>query len=132
MLERMSPGAREWSGDSKFFLAFEHPEGLTTGIDIDTSGWVEEQKELFRSVGTWFLVDKASGQPLFVVCMGEGDQFFFVKHHTGNLMSGGSVMTYGCGKRQADGRAVELWFLPNGMVCGTEYEVDLIASRMLG
>jgi len=132
MLERMTPEGHEWNGDSRFFLAFEHPNGNTVGIDLDTSGWIEEQKDLFRAAGTWFLVDKGTGQPLFVVCVGEGDQFFFTKHHTGNLMAGGSLMSYGCGKKQADGRAVELWFLPNGMVCGTEYEVDLIASRMLG
>lgn len=132
MLESVAPQDHQWSGDSRFHLAFERHSGETIGIDIDTSGWIEEQKHLFREPGTWFLVDKASGRPLFVVVMNEGDQFFFVKHHVGNLMAGGSVMSYGFGKRRSDGKAVELWFLPNGMVCGSEEDVDLISSRMLG
>ena len=63
----------------------------------------------------------------------EGEQFYFVKHHVGNLMAGSEVLLYGMGKKQADGNKVNLWLLPNGMtVGGPEGDADLLASRMLG
>lgn len=124
----------QYAGDSKFFLVFTPaiagPEG-NVGIDVDVSGWIEEHKALFRTPGTWFLVDKDSGAVIFCVLLGEGDQFFYTKRHTGNLMGGRENISVGMGKKQADGTEVKLWLMPNGMVCGGE-DVDEVAVRLLG
>ena len=65
--------------------------------------------------------------------MEEGEQFYWVKHHVGNLMAGSEVTLYGLGKKQADGNKVNLWLMPNGMVVGgPEGDADLLAARMLG
>jgi len=127
------PSSREgtgWAGGSPFFLVFERGPGDNVGIDIDTSGWIEANRELFRTPGVWLLMRKSPTQPLFAVPLDEGDQFFFTKRHTGNLMAGSEVISYGLGKKTAAGWEIKLWLLPNGMVCGGE-DVDLLASRML-
>ena len=120
-----------WDGESPFFLVFERGPADNVGIDIDTPGWIEANKDLFRAPGVWLMMIKASRRPVFAVVLDEGDQFFFVKRHTGNLMAGREVISYGMGKKTADGLPVNLWLLPNGTVCGGD-DVDLLASRMLG
>jgi hypothetical protein len=122
---------REWQGDSPFWLMCkpEAAEG-NVGIDVDQPGWIEENKALMRSPGTWFLMAKRTGTALFSVVMFEGDQFYYAKRHVGDLMKGKEVLCYGIGKKQADGRFVNLWLLPNGSVCGGD-DVDVLAARML-
>jgi hypothetical protein len=129
--EDVSKTASGWVGESPFFLVFERGPGDNVGIDIDTSGWIEANKGLFRTPGTWLMLHKQSMKPVLCVSLDEGDQFFFTKRHTGNLMAGREVISYGMGKKQADGWEIKLWLLPNGMICGGE-DVDLLASRMLG
>jgi len=122
-----------WNGESPFFLVFERGPSDNVGIDIDTGGWIESFKELFRTPGVWLLMHKGQGRPVMAVVLEEGEQFYFVKHHVGNLMAGSEVLLYGMGKKQADGNKVNLWLLPNGMtVGGPEGDADLLASRMLG
>ena len=132
-LERLNniPEGSAWAGESPFFLVFERGPADNVGIDLDTPGWIEANKALFRTPGIWFLRHKQSGHLVFAVVLDEGDQFFFVKRHTGNLMAGREVISYGMGKKTADGLPVNLWLLPNGTVCGGD-DVDLLASRMLG
>lgn len=127
------PPRQEWAGQTPFFLVFERGPSDNVGIDVDTGGWIESNKELFRLPGVWLLMHKEYMRPVMSVVMGEGEQFYFVKHHVGNLMAGAEVVVYGMGKKRADGDTVNLWFLPNGMVVGgDEGEADLLASRMLG
>jgi len=130
--DKPSQEGSAWKGASPFFLVFERGPSDNIGIDIDEGGWIATNKDLFRAPGVWLLMQKAPTRPIFAVVLEEGDQFFFVKHHTGNLMAGSEVISYGMGKKQADGTEVKLWLLPNGMVCGGEGDVDLLASRMLG
>lgn len=122
----------EWSGDTPYFLIFTPPEGVdgNVGIDVDAPGWIEANKPLFRATGTWFLARKEDMRPVFCVLIDEGDQFFFVKHHVGNLMAGREVVAIGMGKKTSDGVPVNLWLFPNGIICGGD-DVDGIASRMI-
>ena len=83
------------------------------------------------SPSTWWLVDKQSQRPLFVVVLEEGDQFYYAKRHIGNLMAGSEIVAIGIGKKRSDGSTVNLWLLPNGVVCGGD-DVETIAGRMLG
>jgi hypothetical protein len=128
-VEQPSPKS-DWVGDSPFWLMCQTPADGNVGIDIDVPGWIEQHKELMRSPGTWFLMDKRRSKPIFSVVMAEGDQFYFSKHHVGNLMAAREVLCYGIGKKQADGSKVNLWLLPNGMVCGGG-DVDILAGRMI-
>ena len=122
-----------WQGDNEFFLVAEPVDRSrgNVGIDLDKGGWVEEHKELMRQPGTWFLHHKATGRPLFCVILGDGDQFYYTVRHVGNLMTGGKIAAIGVGKKHADGRTLNMWLLPNGIVCGGD-DVEEIASRMLG
>lgn len=123
----------EWAGDSPFFLVFERGPRDNVGLDIDTGGWIEANKELFRTPGVWLLMHKAQGRPVLAVVLREDEQFYWTKHHVGNLMAGAEVTLYGMGKKQADGNKVNLWLMPNGMVVGgPEGDADLLAARMLG
>jgi hypothetical protein len=124
-----------WKGDTPFYLMFQ-PEGQeagsgNVGIDLDEPGWVETNKEHMRGAGTWFLVAKVTGKPLFSVTTKDKDQFYYTKRHVGNLMAASEVICYGIGKKQVDGKTVNLWLLPNGMVCGGD-DVDVLAARMIG
>jgi hypothetical protein len=122
----------QWAGETPFFLVFERGPGDNVGIDVDASGWIAANQELFRTPGVWLLMHKQTTRPVMSVVMSKDEQFYFVKHHVGNLMAGAEVVTYGMGKKQADGTTVNLWLLPNGMVVGgPEGEADLLASRML-
>jgi len=124
---------REWAGDSPFFLIFERGPKDNVGIDVDAPGWIEGNKALFRSPGVWLLIDKKSGRPLFSIVLHEGDQFYWTRHHVGNLMAGREIVLIGMGKKMSDGTPVNLWLMPNGMVVGgPEADADLLASRMLG
>lgn len=135
---RLTEGARiEWAGDSAFYLVYEPPEGPNIGIDIDASGWIDANIELFRAPGTWLLMSKQAlskegPRPLFVVFIRRGDQFYYAKRHTG--VAGGAtaeIVATGIGKKQADGTTVNLWLMPNGMICGGD-DVDYLSHRMLG
>lgn len=127
------PTQSGWQGDTPFFLVIEPNDQSNgnVGIDLDKSGWIDENRELMRAPGTWLLFHKATGKPIFVVVVEEGDQPYFVRRHVGNLMAGSQVTAIGIGKKCADGSMVRLWLLPNGMVTGGD-DVDVIASRMLG
>lgn len=132
-LRRLVEGAAlEWAGDSPFFLVYEPPEGKNIGFDLDVPGWIAANQGLFREPGTWLLMTKEGMRPLFVVFIRRGDQFYYAKRHTGVL--GGAtaeVTAIGIGKKQADGRTVNLWIMPNGMVCGGD-DVDFLSQRMMG
>ena len=94
---------------------------------------IATNKELFRTPGVWLLMHKQQGRPALAIVMEEDEQFYFVKHHVGNLMAGSEVTLYGMGKKQADGNTVNLWLMPNGMVVGgPEGDADLLAARMIG
>ena len=122
-----------WKGESPFFLVFERVSGGNVGIDLDEGGWIATNKELFRTPGVWLLMHKQQGRPALAIVMEEDEQFYFVKHHVGNLMAGSEVTLYGMGKKQADGNTVNLWLMPNGMVVGgPEGDADLLAARMIG
>lgn len=127
----------EWEGDTPFYLIYEPPEGPNIGIDLDAPGWIDANQELFRSPGTWLLMSKQAlaqegPRPLFVVFIRRGDQFYYAKRHSGVL--GGAtaeIVATGIGKKQADGKTVNLWLMPNGMICGGD-DVDFLSQRMLG
>jgi hypothetical protein len=125
--------ATGWHGEFPFYLVIEPTDNANgnIGIDLDETGWVETNKVAMRAPGTWWLYHKDSGRPLLCVIVEEGDQPFFVKHHVGNLMAGSEVIAIGLGKKTVKGEAVNLWLLPNGVICGGD-DVDVVASRMLG
>ena len=127
------PSKGSWAGDTPFYLVYRPPVEAAgnTGIDLDESGWVEANKVIMRSAGTWLLVAKRTNTALFTVLTSEGDQFYYAKRHVGDLMRGREALCYGIGKKQADGRFVNLWLLPNGTVCGGE-DVDELAAGMIG
>lgn len=120
----------EWKGDSPFWLMCQTPNDGNVGIDIDEPGWIETHKSLMRTPGTWFLMEKRRSRPLFSVVLEEGDQFYFAKRHVGNVITAREITAYGIGKKKADGTPVNLWLMPNGVVCGGN-DVDLIGARML-
>jgi hypothetical protein len=128
-----TPQGTGWLGDNQFFLVAEPADRSrgNVGIDLDQGGWVEQHKELMRQPGTWLLYHKASGRPIFCVILEEGDQFYYTVRHVGNLMAGSEVQAVGVGKKHADGRTLNMWLLPNGVICGGD-DVEEIASRMLG
>jgi hypothetical protein len=125
-----------WAGDLPVFLVFQPDDevGGNVGIDLDVAGWIEGNRDTFRRPGIWFLMNKATGQPMLCMTTSEGDQFFYHRHHVGIIGStiGPTVTAHVVGKKH--GRHVtRLWLMPNGMVMtGEEGEVDAIASRMLG
>lgn len=121
----------DFVGDSPFWLAHQPPGGAPVGIDVDTPGWIADNIDRMRSPGTWFLMHRRTGRPMFSVLLREGDQFYFAKRHIGNLMAAREVLCYGIGKKQADGQKVNLWLMPNGVVCGGD-DVDVLAARMIG
>jgi hypothetical protein len=122
-----------WNGEFPFFLVIEPRDQSfgNVGIDLDEPGWVERNKHVMRAPATWILYHKESSRPLFCVIVEEGDQPFFVKHHVGNLMAGSEVIAVGIGKKTVKGEVVNLWLLPNGVVCGGD-DVDVVAGRILG
>jgi hypothetical protein len=120
-----------WQGEFPFFLVIEPADGSgNIGIDLDQPGWVDQNANAMRIAATWWLNMK-DGRPLFAMVVEEGEQPYFTKHHTGNLMSGGEIISVGIGKKHRDGEMTRLWIMPNGVVCGGD-DVDTIASRMLG
>lgn len=123
----------DWAGESPIYLVIapDDPDAGNIGIDVDAGGWISENQALFRTPSTWFLMSKVTSTPLFAVVIEDGDQAFFVKHHVGNLMAGIQMTSYGLGKKKADGSVTKLWLLPNGWVCGSEEDVDVIMGRML-
>lgn len=123
-----------WQGDFPFFLVIEPDDKANgnVGIDLDETGWIATNAALMRAPGTWLLYHKGSQRPVFCIVVEEGDQPFFRKHHVGNLMVGSEVMSVGMGKKKANGERVELWLLPNGVVCGSEEDVDTVSGKMLG
>lgn len=126
----------DWAGDQPVFLIFEPADGMggNVGIDLDVAGWIEGNRDTFRRPGIWFLMNKQSGEPLLCLTTGEGDQFFYHRHHTGIIGSAASasVVSHVIGRKH--GRKVtRLWLMPNGMVMtGEEAEVDPVATRMVG
>jgi hypothetical protein len=122
-----------WQGEFPFYLVIQPTDNANgnIGIDLDETGWVETNRVAMRAPGTWWLYHKDSGRPLLCVIVEEGDKPFFVKHHVGNLMAGSEVIAIGLGKKTVKGEAVNLWLLPNGVICGGD-DVDVVASRMLG
>lgn len=128
----------EWAGDTAFYLIFEPPDGQNIGIDVDAQGWIAANQELFRTPGTWLLMSKQAlavekqPRPLFVVFIRRGDQFYYTKRHTG-VVGGATaeVIALGIGKKQSDGKTVNLWLMPNGMICGGD-DVDYLSQRMMG
>jgi hypothetical protein len=122
-----------WDGDFPFFLVIEPVDRANgnIGIDLDEPGWVEKNKVVMRAPGTWWLYLKQSGRPVFCVIVEEGDQPYFRRRHVGNLMAGSEIIAIGMGKKTARGETVDLWLLPNGVVCGGD-DLEVIASRMLG
>ena len=127
----VTPAKSDWVGDTPFWLMCQtDTESGNVGIDLDENGWIEKNKALMRSPGTWFLMAKRTGKPVFSVVMDEGDQFYYTKRHVGDLMRGKEVVCYGIGKKKADGTPVNLWLLPNGMVCGGD-DADVLAARMI-
>jgi len=126
---------REWNGESPFFLVFEPDDGQggNVGIDLDTGGWIEANRETFRRPGVWFLVSKQFGAAVMAILVSPGEQFYYHRHHVGNLMSSGEVTVQAIGKKRGDGSTVRLWMLPNGIVmAGEENEIDPVAARMIG
>lgn len=121
---------QDWQGDSPFWLMCQTPADGNVGIDIDAADWIEANKPLMRSPGTWFLMAKRTGTALFSVVLDEGDQFYFAKRHVGNVMTAREIVAYGIGKKKADGVPVNLWMLPNGVVCGGD-DVDTLGARVL-
>jgi hypothetical protein len=131
------PVVPDWAGDLPVFLIFEPADGVggNVGLDLDTAGWIEGNRETFRRPGLWFLVDKASGGPLLSLVVAEGDQFYYHRHRVGLLGETNSdlLTIHVIGKKQADGVVVRLWLFPNGMVmAGEEGEIDIVAGRMVG
>jgi hypothetical protein len=124
------PSTSDWVGDSPFWLKCEKPEGGNVGIDIDKTGWVEENKALMRLPGTWHLMSKRNGKALFTVVLNEGDQFYYAKRHIGDLLRGKELIAYGIGKKKADGTPVNLWLMPNGAISGGD-DVDALVASML-
>lgn len=134
-VQRLQPEAVQatpvsWQGDSPFFLRVDPEDGGNLMVDIDEGGWIEKNKVHMRSPGTWFLMAKRTNRPLFSVVLNEGDQFYFTKRHVGDLMAGREVLCYGIGKKKANGTPVNLWLLPNGVICGGD-DVDTLAARMM-
>jgi hypothetical protein len=123
-----------WQGDFPFYLVIE-PEERTSagniGIDLDEPGWIEHNREAMRAPGAWWLYHKGSGRVIFGLIVEPGDQPYFRRRHIGNLMLGSEITAVGIGKKKADGTTVDLWLLPNGVVCGAD-DVETIAGRMLG
>jgi len=124
----------QWIGDSQFWLMYQPEDDEdgrgNVGIDVDETGWIEKNKVHMRSPGTWILMAKRPSRPVFSVVLNEGDQFYFTKRHVGNLMAAKEVICWGIGKKKADGTPVNLWLLPNGVVCGGD-DVDILAPRMI-
>lgn len=124
-----------WNGDSPFFLIFEPADGVggNTGIDLDTGGWIEAHRETFRTPGIWLLVSKQHGHAPMAIMVEAGEQFYYHRHHVGDLMASAEVTLQAIGKKRADGSVVRLWLLPNGTVMsGESHEVDPVAARMIG
>lgn len=132
-MEAVTTAQPGWAGDSPFFLVIEPDDGGNgnVGIDLDESGWIDRNRELMRAPGTWWLIHKESGRPVFTIIVEQGDQPYFTKRHIGNLMAGTEIVAFGIGKKGPDGTMTRLWLLPNGVVCGGE-DVETVASRMLG
>jgi hypothetical protein len=130
------PNPSEWAGDLPVFLIFQPTDevGGNIGIDLDTAGWIEGNRETFRRPGVWFLMSKETSQPLLCMPTADGDQFYYNRHHVGIIGSTVSptVGVHTIGKKRADGTTSRLWLLPGGMVMtGEEDEVDDIAIRLL-
>ena len=125
------PPLQAWVGTRPFWLLCvpaDSDERVT--IDVDKPGWVAEHKSLMRSPGTWLLMDKRMNRPIFSVLLHEGDQFYYTKRHIGNLMAAKEVLCYGIGKKSADGTPVNLWLMPNGVICGGN-DVDVLGARLM-
>lgn len=122
-----------WEGEFPFFLVIEPRDqgNGNIGIDLDEPGWVEKNKAAMRAPGTWWLYLKQTGRAVFCVVVEDGDRAYFRRRHIGNLMAGSEIIAVGMGKKTASGETVDLWLLPNGVVCGGD-DVETIASRMLG
>jgi hypothetical protein len=132
-MEAIEVETKGWDGEFPFFLVIEPLDRANgnIGIDLDEPGWVERNKEAMRAPGTWWLYLKQTGRPIFCVIVEDGDRPFFTRRHIGNLMAGSEIVAVGLGKKRADGSTVNLWLLPNGVVCGGD-DADIIAARMLG
>lgn len=119
---------------SPFFLVIDPdekgPEG-NIGIDLDEPGWLAANQQHFRRPGYWFLVYKGTMRPTLTLRVNEGDQPYFTKRHVGFLSGGaGEIVSFGIGKKCADGTMVRLWLLPNGMICGGD-DLEETAIRVL-
>jgi hypothetical protein len=124
-----------WAGNQPVFLVFEpaDQEGGNIGIDLDVDGWIAGNRATFRRPGIWFLMSKATSQPMLAMPTAQGDQFFYHRHHVGIIGStiSPTVESHVIGKKRG-ARVTRLWLMPNGMVMtGEEADVDPIASRML-
>jgi len=126
------PPKQDWQGDNPFWLMFQPKDQPgRVGIDLDEAGWIEANKEHMRSEGVWYLMAKRNNRPLFSVQTNEGDQFYYAKRHVGIIASSTvETVAYGIGKKQADGKTVNLWLLPNGVICGGD-DVDSLSIAML-
>lgn len=120
-----------WYGDHPFCLAID--DGTQTLlIDLDEGQWATTYADWLRRSGWWYLVAKAEGVPVLMVHIRDGEQPYYTARHVGVAGSGGSneVISFGIGKKQADGSMVRLWCLPNGTICGGD-DVDEISISIL-
>lgn len=123
---------RQWAGDNPFFLVVHPKDGFPIGLDLDFRGIWDDNAELIRMPGNWYLFRKADMFPCLQVHVFEGEQPYYTARHVGKFGSGGSreIIGFGIGKKLIDGSVMRLWVLPNGTVCGGE-DLDDIGIELI-
>lgn len=101
-------------------------------IDLDETGWATTYADWMRRPAVWFLMEKATDQPVLSVWVHEGDQPYYTARHVGITGSAGGneIVAYGIGKKTVSGDMVRVWLMPNGVVCGGD-DVDELGVRMV-
>lgn len=121
-----------WLGENPYCIIISRGPDDSLMLDLDEAGWATNHAEWLRTEARWFLVRKKDMQPVLWMRVHEGEQPYYTARHTGVAGSGGSTenVSYGIGKKRADGHVDRLWILPNGAVTLGD-DVDEFALELL-
>jgi hypothetical protein len=116
-----------WWGDNPYFLLIVRENTQLIKIDLDVTGWMTIYKDWLRGRMRWYLIKKSDDRVVFGIEVYEGDQPWYVKRHTIDIMgvrAGTEWIAHGIGVTRRKKRR-GLWVTGDGLVCD-DTDVDTL------